>query len=64
MTLRESTEWTETVETGWNTLVGTDADRIVAAVGNAARPSSHPQLYGDGRASERIAELLYTMGRR
>ena len=64
VTLRESTEWTETVEAGWNSLVGTDADRIVTAVENAARPPGHPQLYGDGRASERIAELLYTMGRR
>ena len=30
VTLRENTEWVETVETGWNRLVGTDPDRIVA----------------------------------
>ena len=59
VTLRDETEWTETVATGWNTLAGADADRIVAAV--AARPTGkapHPELYGDGRAAERIAAIL------
>ncbi len=64
VTLRETTEWTETVDAGWNTLTGTDPARIVAAVRTAARPPEHPELYGDGHASERIAALLGTMGRR
>ncbi len=42
----------------------TDRDAIVAAVRDARRPDEHPRLYGDGRASERIAELLYTIPRR
>ena len=63
VTLRTTTEWVETLETGWNRLVGSDAEQIVAATRNAAPGPEHPQLYGDGRASERIADLLCTMSR-
>jgi UDP-GlcNAc3NAcA epimerase len=61
VTLRTTTEWVETVETGWNRLVATDAEAIAAAVREAAPGAEHPDLYGDGRASERIAELLCTI---
>ena len=63
VTLRTTTEWVETLETGWNRLVGSDAEQIVAATRNAAPGPEHPALYGDGRASERIADLLCTMSR-
>jgi UDP-GlcNAc3NAcA epimerase len=62
VTLRPSTEWVDTVEAGANTLVDDDPDRIVSAVAEARMPTDRPQLYGDGRASERIAEALYTLG--
>src|SRR3954462_4381183 len=42
VTLRENTEWVETVETGWNRLVGTDRDLILAAVREAAPAKEHP----------------------
>jgi UDP-N-acetylglucosamine 2-epimerase len=61
VTLRTTTEWVETIETGWNRLVATDADAIAAAVREAAPGAEHPDLYGDGRASERIADLLCTI---
>jgi UDP-GlcNAc3NAcA epimerase len=61
ITLRTTTEWVETLETGWNRLVGTDPDLIVQAVREARAPTERPVLYGDGRASERIADLLCTM---
>jgi UDP-GlcNAc3NAcA epimerase len=61
ITLRTTTEWVETLETGWNVLVGTDPDLIVQAVREASAPTERPVLYGDGRASERIADLLCTM---
>jgi UDP-GlcNAc3NAcA epimerase len=64
VTLRTTTEWTETVEAGWNTLTGTDPVRIVAAVRAATRPTERPELYGDGHAAQRIAEVVGTMGRR
>lgn len=63
VTLRTSTEWVETLETGWNQLVGTDPGRIVAAVRSATPRPERPPLYGDGRASQRIAALLSTMRR-
>jgi UDP-GlcNAc3NAcA epimerase len=61
LTLRTTTEWVETVETGWNRLVGTDPDLIVHAVGEACAPAERPVLYGDGHAAERIADLLSMM---
>ncbi len=63
VTLRDTTEWTETVEAGWNVLAGTEAPAIVAALREAGRPEARPPLYGDGRAAERIAKLLYTIAR-
>ena len=61
VTLRDTTEWVETLETGWNVLVGVDPDRIAAALADPPRPDAHPHLYGDGRTAERIVELLYTI---
>jgi UDP-GlcNAc3NAcA epimerase len=63
ITLRENTEWVETVEAGWNRLVGSDPDQIVEAVGDAAVPEEHPPLYGDGRAADAIADVLSTIHR-
>jgi UDP-N-acetylglucosamine 2-epimerase len=56
ITLREETEWVETVTTGWNTLVGVDAESFQAAL-ETPRPAARPPIFGDGRATERIAEL-------
>jgi len=58
VTLREETEWVETVEAGWNSLTGADPDRIVQAVNEAQRRVDHPDLYGDGKASEKIVSLI------
>lgn len=56
ITLREETEWVETVETGWNTLVGADQHHFRAAL-DRPRPSDHPPIFGDFRAAGRIAGL-------
>jgi UDP-GlcNAc3NAcA epimerase len=61
VTLRTSTEWVETVETGWNRLTGDDPGLIAQAVAEAGPGREHPPLYGDGRAAARVAELLCTM---
>ncbi len=58
ITLRDETELMETVEAGWNRLVGTHPERILATVRDFAPPAAHPPLFGDGHAAERIAEIL------
>jgi len=58
ITLRDETEWVETVELGWNTLVGTDPARIVEAASTRTRPSARPSVYGDGHAAEAIVAVL------
>jgi UDP-GlcNAc3NAcA epimerase len=57
ITLRDRTEWTETVETGWNTLVGLDRAAALAALAQP-KPTSRPELYGDGHAGERVVAAL------
>jgi UDP-N-acetylglucosamine 2-epimerase (non-hydrolysing)/UDP-GlcNAc3NAcA epimerase len=61
VTLRDTTEWGETVDAGWNVLVGLDADGAVAALSRAV-PDDRPPLYGDGRAGERVVAALLSVG--
>ena len=65
LTLRDRTEWVETVEAGWNTLVDLDAQAALAALERPPPPSERPGLYGGGRAGERVRDLLasYTAAR-
>lgn len=58
LTLRDETEWTETVTAGWNKLVGVDVDLIVHEWRNFTRPAEQPPIFGDGTAGEKIAEVL------
>jgi UDP-N-acetylglucosamine 2-epimerase len=58
LTLRNETEWVETVEAGWNVLVGSDPDRIVDAVYSFSPPDSRPALYGDGAAADKCVDLF------
>jgi UDP-N-acetylglucosamine 2-epimerase len=56
VTLRPSTEWVDTVRVGANRLA--EPEQLEDALADARFPEDAPQLYGDGHASERIAELL------
>jgi UDP-N-acetylglucosamine 2-epimerase (non-hydrolysing)/UDP-GlcNAc3NAcA epimerase len=58
VTLRDTTEWTETVELGWNRLVGLEVDAVLAALNGFELPGSRPELYGGGRAARRVVEAL------
>jgi UDP-GlcNAc3NAcA epimerase len=58
LTLREETEWVETVEQGWNCLVGADPAAIRAAVSGFRPAGTPPPLFGDGHAAARIAAIL------
>ncbi len=58
VTVRPSTEWVDTVAEKANVLVDADPEAIAAAVAGASFPRNRPVLYGDGHASERIAQVL------
>jgi len=57
VTLRNTTEWVETVEAGWNTLVDLDPAAALAAL-ERRPPEDRPELYGGGHAAERVCEVL------
>jgi UDP-N-acetylglucosamine 2-epimerase len=58
VTLRDETEWVETVSAGWNVIVGTDPARILSTVRSFSPGGGRPTLYGDGRAAQRIIGAL------
>ncbi len=62
VTMRANTEWTETVQEGWNVLVDLDADAALAAL-QRDPPRDRPQLYGDGHAGQRVIDALTRIGR-
>jgi UDP-N-acetylglucosamine 2-epimerase len=58
ITLRNETEWVETVEAGWNVLVGTEPQRIARTVKSFIPPDARPLLYGDGTAADKCVDLI------
>lgn len=60
ITLRDTTEWVETVEQGWNVLVDLDREAALAALERQPPAGERPELYGGGHAAERICDVLAT----
>ncbi len=59
LTLRQETEWVETVESGWNLLTGCEMENIVRGITLHKWPLSDPRpVFGDGNASVKIVNLL------
>lgn len=58
VTLREETEWPETLVGGWNVLAGAEPERIVAAARRPRPQGSPPPAFGDGHAAEKIMKVL------
>ncbi|TLZ67657.1 MAG: UDP-N-acetylglucosamine 2-epimerase (non-hydrolyzing) [Methanobacteriota archaeon] len=61
ITLRDETEWIETVEDGWNAVVGTDTEDVVHAIKNFNPKGTKSKSFGDGHAAEKIAGLLESL---
>lgn len=60
LTLRDETEWVETVRSGWNRLVGVDEKKIAAGARSPGKQSpSGKNLFGDGTASRKIVQRLW-----
>jgi UDP-N-acetylglucosamine 2-epimerase (non-hydrolysing)/UDP-GlcNAc3NAcA epimerase len=57
VTLRDTTEWVETVDAGWNVLVDLDRGAALAAL-ERTPPPDRPELYGGGRAAERVCDVV------
>ena len=60
ITLRNETEWVETVKGSWNVIVGVDKKRIIESIMNISPKSDYNprELYGDGEAAKKIINLL------
>jgi UDP-GlcNAc3NAcA epimerase len=63
VTLRSTTEWVETVDGGWNTLVDLDRESALRAL-ERPTPKDRPPLYGDGKAAERCVAAIGTLAER
>ncbi|TGE39546.1 UDP-N-acetylglucosamine 2-epimerase (non-hydrolyzing) [Desulfosporosinus fructosivorans] len=58
ITMRDETEWVETVEVGWNRLTGADEGKILDAVESFTPPDDRPSIFGDGHAAEQFVTAL------
>ena len=58
VTVRDTTEWVETVAGGFNVLTGMDAAAVQAALAHLSMPAERPPYYGDGHAADAIARAL------
>ena len=58
ITLRDNTEWVETVEDGWNVLVGADEEKIVREANEFEPDNKQRNVFGEGDASGRIAKIV------
>jgi UDP-N-acetylglucosamine 2-epimerase (non-hydrolysing) len=58
ITMRDETEWVETVEDGWNVLVGADKEKIISAASSFDPHSEQREMFGKGDASQRIVGAI------
>ena len=58
ITLRDETEWVETVESGFNVLVGADKSKIVLSAKTDRKTDMLEPFYGDGNSSEKIIRTI------
>lgn len=63
ITMRDETEWVETVENDWNRIVGTDKEKILNAIINFEPKEPQKDIFGDGKSSEKICEIIERIGK-
>ena len=63
ITLRETTEWVETVEDGWNVLTGSGRGKIIKQSNIFVPEGGQRNVFGAGDASERIVKILSSIRR-
>jgi len=57
-TLRNETEWIETVESGWNTLISGESGSLKKSIQEFEKPDSYPLLYGHNCAEKIISAIM------
>ncbi|AKN32508.1 UDP-N-acetylglucosamine 2-epimerase (non-hydrolyzing) [Clostridium sp. P21] len=58
VTMRDETEWVETVQNGWNKVVGTDKNKILDSIVNFEPKEQQKDIFGDGKAGHKILEII------
>jgi len=58
ITLRDETEWVETVESGWNRVTGASENNILDSFENYSIPKKYLNFYGDGQSATKILQTL------
>jgi UDP-GlcNAc3NAcA epimerase len=58
ITMRDETEWVETVENGWNVIVGADAEKITQAINSFEPTIERKNYFGNGTAARQMADLI------
>jgi UDP-GlcNAc3NAcA epimerase len=58
VTMRDETEWVETVQNGWNVVVGTDKNKILDSILNFVPDQQQQNIFGDGHAAEKILDII------
>lgn len=58
ITMRDETEWVETVQSGWNVVAGTDKDKIIDGIVNFKPTNKQENIFGDGMAAKKIIDIL------
>jgi UDP-GlcNAc3NAcA epimerase len=58
ITMRDETEWVETVENGWNVIVGANAEKITHAINSFEPTEERKNYFGNGTAARQMADLI------
>jgi len=58
LTLRDETEWTETVKAGWNKLVGIQPEQVLNEWATFSPHQARPRIFGEGDAAQKIADII------